>query len=168
MAIITREVVIDKFLKTGWFTDFEVKAMEEDLYKYTSEVSRGKIGFDFVSFRQKYENLFTYLNDGIISNELFRKIVKTEGITIAMNTDLAEFFPHLKQETKLEIIELRKGQYRCLKCAKNKDYCWNTSFYEKQTRSCKYIIIYFKFYVLADEPMSIFISCLTCGKKWRM
>jgi hypothetical protein len=142
----TREIVIGKILETGYFNAVEVKVMEEELYKYTSQVSRGKVGFDFVSFQQKYENLFNYLNDGINSFDLFRQIIKSEGVAEAMDTDLANFFPGLKQETALEVNELRKGQYRCLKCAKNKDYCWNTSFYEKQTRSCMNHVVFHFFH----------------------
>lgn len=40
--------------------------------------------------------------------------------------------------------------YTCGKCKKNK-----CSYYELQTRS-------------ADEPMTIFITCLHCGHRWKM
>ena len=41
-------------------------------------------------------------------------------------------------------------RYTCSKCKKNK-----CSYYELQTRS-------------ADEPMTIFITCLHCGHRWKM
>ena len=41
-------------------------------------------------------------------------------------------------------------RYNCSRCKKN-----NCSYYELQTRS-------------ADEPMSVFVSCLNCGHRWRM
>lgn len=41
------------------------------------------------------------------------------------------------------------GQFRCRKCNGNK-----TTNYQMQTRS-------------ADEPMTVFITCLKCGHKWR-
>ena len=52
------------------------------------------------------------------------------------------------------MTELKRGQetdmFTCGKCKKNK-----TSYYEMQTRS-------------ADEPMTIFVQCLTCGNRWKM
>ena len=41
------------------------------------------------------------------------------------------------------------GEFVCRKCGGNK-----TTFYALQTRS-------------SDEPMTLFVSCLTCGKRWR-
>lgn len=41
-------------------------------------------------------------------------------------------------------------EFTCSKCKKNK-----TVYYQKQTRS-------------ADEPMTVFLTCVTCGHKWRM
>jgi transcription elongation factor S-II len=40
-------------------------------------------------------------------------------------------------------------QFLCSRCHKRE-----CTYYEMQTRS-------------ADEPMTIFINCLNCGKKWR-
>ena len=39
--------------------------------------------------------------------------------------------------------------FKCKRCGKSK-----TRYWEMQTRS-------------ADEPMTIFIRCLNCGKEWR-
>jgi transcription elongation factor S-II len=41
------------------------------------------------------------------------------------------------------------GQFTCRKCKGEK-----TTNYQMQTRS-------------ADEPMTVFIACLTCGHRWR-
>ncbi len=52
-----------------------------------------------------------------------------------------------------KILEGNKGmatdRYKCGRCGKRE-----CTYYEMQTRS-------------ADEPMTIFISCLNCGKRWR-
>mmetsp|Transcript_11686 Transcript_11686/g.23023 ORF Transcript_11686/g.23023 Transcript_11686/m.23023 type:complete len:304 (+) Transcript_11686:118-1029(+) len=45
-------------------------------------------------------------------------------------------------------VDVNGGLYIC-KCGSKK-----TTHYQKQTRS-------------ADEPMTVFVSCLTCGKRWR-
>ena len=43
----------------------------------------------------------------------------------------------------------KAGEHTCSKCKGTK-----TSSYALQTRS-------------ADEPMTVFVTCLTCGKRWR-
>ncbi len=40
-------------------------------------------------------------------------------------------------------------EFKCKRCKSRK-----TTYYEMQTRS-------------ADEPMTIFITCLTCGNRWK-
>lgn len=56
----------------------------------------------------------------------------------------------LKRETSmLERNQEGSDMFKCKRCGKSK-----TRYYEMQTRS-------------ADEPMTIFIRCLNCGKEWR-
>lgn len=46
-------------------------------------------------------------------------------------------------------IDPNKGEFQCKKCKGKK-----TSHYSMQTRS-------------SDEPMTVFVCCLTCGNRWR-
>jgi len=46
--------------------------------------------------------------------------------------------------------EAMTDQFRCKKCHKRK-----CVYYEQQMRSC-------------DEPMSLFITCISCGHRWRI
>lgn len=46
--------------------------------------------------------------------------------------------------------EAMTDQFKCKKCHKRE-----CVYYEQQMRSC-------------DEPMSLFITCLTCGHRWRI
>jgi transcription elongation factor S-II len=46
-------------------------------------------------------------------------------------------------------ITTMEGMFECGRCKSKK-----TSYYQKQTRS-------------ADEPMTTFVTCNNCGKKWR-
>ena len=57
----------------------------------------------------------------------------------------------LKRETSLLEGNQEEGSdmFKCKRCGKSK-----TRYWEMQTRS-------------ADEPMTIFIRCLNCGKEWR-
>ena len=70
-----------------------------------------------------------------------------------------ELFPEKYEElTKLYDLdkdntivqkEVEDGIFKCRKCQSYK-----TTYYQLQTRS-------------ADEPMTTFITCLECGKKWK-
>jgi hypothetical protein len=42
-----------------------------------------------------------------------------------------------------------KGAFQCAKCRS-----WKTTYYQMQTRS-------------ADEPMTTFVNCVNCGKRWK-
>lgn len=55
----------------------------------------------------------------------------------------------MKRENAMDIQEEGTDLFTCGRCGKSK-----TRHYEMQTRS-------------ADEPMTIFIRCLNCGKQWR-
>lgn len=57
----------------------------------------------------------------------------------------------LKRETKLleGNKDMATDQFKCSRCYKRE-----CTYYEMQTRS-------------ADEPMTIFVRCLNCGKQWR-
>lgn len=46
-------------------------------------------------------------------------------------------------------IKNQDGLFKCGRCKSQK-----TSYYQMQTRS-------------ADEPMTVFVSCLSCGKNWK-
>lgn len=71
-----------------------------------------------------------------------------------------ELFPaHWKDVIAKNDLQRQKEQalkpattdmFQCPKCKKRE-----TTYYEQQTRG-------------ADEPMTIFISCVCCGKQWRM
>ena len=56
---------------------------------------------------------------------------------------------HTKDAYEAQSVAMT-DRYTCGKCKKNR-----CSYYEMQTRS-------------ADEPMTMFISCLHCGHRWKM
>ena len=61
------------------------------------------------------------------------------------------FEKEMKREAKMLEVDMSMAtdMFRCSKCGKRQ-----CTFYEMQTRS-------------ADEPMTIFVRCLNCGKRWR-
>ena len=62
-------------------------------------------------------------------------------------------FEHKKRDLMLEQARTKEqnyeGQFKCGKCKSTK-----TTYYQMQTRS-------------ADEPMTSFITCTTCGNRWK-
>jgi DNA-directed RNA polymerase subunit M/transcription elongation factor TFIIS len=71
----------------------------------------------------------------------------------SMNNDLWKDYIHRQQQREKSQLEGNKAmatdQFLCGRCHKRE-----CTYYEMQTRS-------------ADEPMTIFITCLNCGKHWR-
>ena len=121
-----------------------------------------------VEFVENYKRKFLTLNFNIShpDNDLKQKIpnMTPSQIHILPNQTPAQLFPNgpyarvYKERLDKEITyELKKAQldetkcglFTCGKC-KSK----NTTYYEMQTRS-------------ADEPMTAFISCSNCGKRWK-
>ncbi len=50
---------------------------------------------------------------------------------------------------KTHMMDHFSGGFKCRRCGSDK-----TQYQQKQTRS-------------ADEPMTVFIECMACGKRWR-
>jgi DNA-directed RNA polymerase subunit M/transcription elongation factor TFIIS len=55
----------------------------------------------------------------------------------------------LRKQVLVNEAKNQDGLFKCGRCRSMK-----TSYYEMQTRS-------------ADEPMTVFVSCLNCGKNWK-
>lgn len=129
---------------------------EQDLYNFVQNLhpGTGMNGWDFVEFRKTYRYYLSLLM--LTTN-------KTQSLVDLLQKNLYQWVPEYYTVLKIELCESRgatnsevvKGQFKCTKCVKNKVYCWNTTYYELQTRS-------------SDEPTTIFITCGTCGKKWKM
>ena len=111
----------------------------------------------------KARSLYTNLNpDSYVKNKrLFERLKKMEFTPSELvNMSTQELFPehwkHLideKYRKNKVLYETKKeamtDQFKCRKC-KSRETC----YYEMQTRS-------------ADEPMTIFITCLNCGNRWK-
>ena len=55
---------------------------------------------------------------------------------------------------KPDLKTMTDGFHKCFRCASQKKPAYKTTFYEMQTRS-------------ADEPMTHFITCHSCGNRWK-
>ncbi len=117
------------------------------------------LGLYKVSLVKVYSNLNS---DSYIKNDrLFKRLLDGEfaGYELAeMNHQ--QSFPerwkvHLDEKSKRDryLFEINKeqatDQYQCSRCHKRE-----CTYYQLQTRS-------------ADEPMTTFVTCLNCGKRWK-
>jgi len=97
------------------------------------------------------------LKDRILSGEF-----KTTMVINASPQGLWKDGPYAKMSEKIAIQEMKKqhasnymhdkdykGLFKCGKCRGYK-----TTFYQMQTRS-------------ADEPMTVFVTCHTCNRRWK-
>lgn len=132
-------------------------------------VAFGCCGMDFYHFRQKYKSAFrsVMLNLDKPDSGLWKLLPSSSPSTLndeslsswseAISMDPRQWEP---DKWKIESVEnpeeeeMRTGMFACTNCARKGMYSKNTSDYAKQTRS-------------ADEPMTIFMHCHTCGKDYR-
>ncbi len=114
-------------------------------------------------FIQRQRRLFSNLHpESPVGNiGLFERVTTNDisMLDLAYFTDI-ELFPEnwTKLQERMLIREqkwlegntsMKTDKFRCSRCGKSE-----CSYYEMQTRS-------------ADEPMTIFITCLNCNKRWR-
>ena len=106
-----------------------------------------------------YSNLKSdsYLNNKrLMSRLLDNEFLPHELVYMTPQEQFPENWKELiddKEKIEKVLYEKDRGgatdQFRCTRCKKRE-----CTYYELQTRS-------------ADEPMTIFICCLNCGKRWR-
>ena len=111
----------------------------------------------------KVRSIYTNLvSDNYVNNKRLLQRLKKKEFTPEQLVDMTpqEMFPEnwkkiidekyrrdkILYETKKEAMT---DQFKCSKCQSRE-----TEYFEMQTRS-------------ADEPMTIFITCLNCGKRWK-
>ena len=146
------------------------RKIEQGIYNFTIEQSDKKDIIRIWSYKQftniyvcKARSVYTNLNKlSYVNNERLYLRLQTNELNpyeIAFMTPQDLFPEHWKplideRERRDKILymtknEARTNKFKCGRCKKRK-----TTYYELQTRS-------------ADEPMTVFITCLNCGKRWR-
>lgn len=138
-----------------------VQQIENSIYKYSIEHSYGN---QLRTYTNKLTNLYVNLDiDSYIENKYLLPTILSGEIDL---DNIAYLNPQELYPAKWEsLIEKKTAQdkflfmqkpeintelYTCGKCKNNK-----CSYFEAQTRA-------------ADEPTTIFITCITCGNKWKM
>jgi len=147
-----------------------IENIERGIYNYTIDsLDKRSIikSWDNDIFKKTYINkaisIYTNLNsDTYIKNKrlmtrlMDKEFLPHEVVYMAPQENFPENWKELideREKTDKLLYEKDRGgatdQFRCSKCKKRE-----CTYYELQTRS-------------ADEPMTIFICCLNCGKRWR-
>jgi DNA-directed RNA polymerase subunit M/transcription elongation factor TFIIS len=158
-----------EFLKDT-FTDDDISKLEQNIFEVT--IDNAHKNYILCNWKsQQFCELYRQIVRSILSNihpespvknpRLLTRILEGEfslySIPFMTSYDMyPEKWFALKDkllQREQKILEGNKSratdQFKCRRC--NKREC---TFYELQTRS-------------ADEPMTIFITCLNCGKEWR-
>jgi hypothetical protein len=152
------------------FTTEQIIALEQSIYETIWDTSQiqyiprnWKIPSFCEAYRQMVQSVLSNLHpqSPVQNTRLLHRILEGEFPLHAIPTMSSyEMFPEnwfmmkdklLQREQK--ILEGNRSratdQFKCRRCQKKE-----CTYYELQTRS-------------ADEPMTIFITCLNCGKEWR-
>jgi len=94
------------------------------------------------------EELVQMNSKDLASDEL--RAARAKAVADANEGRRGDIYELARQKIKQDIgINPEGGEFRCSKCKSTK-----TTHYAMQTRS-------------SDEPMTIFICCMNCGKRWR-
>ena len=142
------------------------RKMEISIYNYTNQRCRKTEDWDNYFYRKVYIDKLRMLIENVINpacnikdtlsqhtdpkleDEYIKSLPLMTHIDFAPQNWNYSFKPIEKPPTTEE------SQVKCNNCARKGLNAFNTSYYEKQTRS-------------ADEPTTIYASCNTCGKTWR-
>ena len=164
-----RKNIVDKLNDIIKYYD-RSRNVEISIYNYTVKKAREKKiikKWTNIKFKNIYINkareIYTNLdkNSYVKNNELLKNlnngVIKSKDIATLENHDIFPSFWKRKIDEKMErdklLFEMKPESmtdvFKCRKCHKRE-----CSYYEMQTRS-------------ADEPMTVFVSCLNCKNRWR-
>jgi len=150
----TRELGLNLFTK--FINSKSDKLYEEELFKYSDSniqkyLSKAKYLFELINPKAKQFNKI------LVTKLKKNKITPNDLIHLQPWELCKEHWEQiLEEQNKTDKIVMEKTaactstQFTCAKC-KGKE----TSTYQCQTRS-------------ADEPMTIFVTCIKCNNTWRM
>jgi DNA-directed RNA polymerase subunit M/transcription elongation factor TFIIS len=158
------------FINDYNFTHTDINSLEQAIYETAFDnAHKHFVACNWKSpqfcelYRQIVRNILSNIhpNSPVNNTRLVKRIMEGEFNIIELPKMTSyEMFPEkwfelrdkqiLREQKILEGNKSRAtDQFKCRRC--NKREC---TYYEMQTRS-------------ADEPMTIFITCLNCGKEWR-
>jgi DNA-directed RNA polymerase subunit M/transcription elongation factor TFIIS len=163
----TRAYVVEKFAEILSLseTDATVVNLEKNILNHAvDKVKEDDASFENEYFRNIYKGKFLSVKNSLLNNDELRekiqkKIMKSSDLVNLKPWEARPDGPYAKSLEDRMHKELRKewfaneqknqrGFFKC-RCGSDK-----TTYQQAQTRS-------------ADEPMTTFVSCMTCGKNWK-
>lgn len=145
-----RDVILQKI--TAILND-EKKSIniEKSIYNFCVEQNNTSASWEDTVFVfmyiQRANDVLLHLSENSeFKRKVLDRIVKTKDVGFMKP---CEFNPDMWSDEK-SAVEVEDGIFTCKKCGKSK-----TTFYSLQTRS-------------SDEPMTNFITCVTCNNRWKM
>ncbi len=136
--------------------------LESLIYERACSALSGQAGWDFYEFRKLYKRLAVRLLENLsfekstLRDSLERGLLSEEE-ALELDHRLWEANIWKEIQTSVEVDDreiVHEGLYPCGYCRSKKMYALNTTDFAKQTRS-------------ADEPMTVFLHCHTCGKNYK-
>ena len=161
--VATRKVLVGK-IKTLVNSDLVARNIEKGIYNYTIDDATRKHlvkkweNVHFVEiYLTRFRTIFTNLRlSPYLREQLENKRLKPHEIAFLSHYEMSperwEKLIEEKRERDKNIYDVQQkidSEFKCRRCKSN-----NCSYYQLQTRS-------------ADEPMTTFVSCLSCGNRWK-
>lgn len=97
----------------------------------------------------KAMNVFHHLKNPAFKNRVIRERL-SKNICSLSQSEMKSNNSIIKEDDTINLDEIADGIFKCPKCHKRK-----VTYYQMQTRS-------------ADEPMTNFITCLSCYNRWKI
>lgn len=111
-------------------------------------VSRYKHKWLSIKRALDHGNLQSLIDSGVIKN--IRDLANLEADKIWTNGPYAIAKEHYRVKNEHDVKEVPvSGMFKCSRCKSDR-----TTYFQLQTRS-------------ADEPMTTYVTCLNCSKKWK-
>lgn len=163
-----RSYVVGKFASflNQQVTDPYPFNMEKSVYNWaikTTRAAREIPSWENDAFIRKYKNRFLNIQYNLKHSDLAERILSGEvntkfiadmsSMALAPNGIAAQAYKarqeYNNQKFASNVDENFTGLFTCGKCKSKK-----TTYYQMQTRS-------------ADEPMTTFVTCMNCDKRWK-
>jgi len=131
--------------------------IEKSIYNNSIQISKSKDiipSWENRLYVHIYKTLACYTiehlrNDNGLKEKILSNEIKSHDVGYLQCKDVE---PQMwtKEDINIDIDEIAEGVFKCNKCGSRK-----TTYYSLQTRS-------------ADEPMTNYITCVSCKNRWKM
>ena len=159
MGSSLRESCLDRLMLIDDLPGNTAKNIEISVYNFTINYATTKFiekSWDNYIFRHVYvTKMMNIINNLVRVPDFKKRVVRdklAKGIATIHFADMHQYdeqpIDSGKQALELDTAST-EGIFKCSKCKKR-----NTTYFSVQTRS-------------ADEPMTNFITCISCGNRWK-